>query len=181
MFGDAGLLDDAIGAPPDGTGNLGDDAYLEHEPKRDIADSIEVGRPTDDFYGDHRVDDYYHRRGGYEPETPEGWDSYEQWQAAKNKYYHDSNYIRLPPHLLSTCSLVELQRTYASSSANPEDKIDELVLCAVSFYFDEDECRDPSKGHGKSFGKHANADGGDETEELRGRYVASAVMAYNLK
>jgi hypothetical protein len=190
LFGDEGLFDDAIGAPPDGadsaeeyTGNLGDDAYLEHEPKGDIVDSTEVGRATDDFYGDRRVDDYYGRRSGYIPETPEGWDSYEQWQAAKNKYYHDSNYIRLPPHLLSTCSLVELQRSYGygSSSAKPEDKIDELVLCAVSYYFDEDECRDPSKCRGKSFGKHANADGGDETEELRGRYMASAVMAYNLK
>jgi hypothetical protein len=190
LFGDEGLFDDAIGAPPDGadsaeeyTGNLGDDAYLEHEPKGDIVDSTEVGRATDDFYGDRRVDDYYGRRSGYIPETPEGWDSYEQWQDAKNKYYHDSNYIRLPPHLLSTCSLVELQRSYGygSSSAKPEDKIDELVLCAVSYYFDEDECRDPSKGQGKSFGKHANADGGDETEELRGRYMASAVMAYNLK
>ena len=188
LFGDEGLFDDAMGAPPDGAdsaeeyaGNLGDDAYLEHEAKGDIVDSTEVGRATDDFYGDRGVDDYYGRRSGYKPETPEGWDSYEQWQAAKNEYYHDSNYIRLPPHLLSTCSLVELQRSYGSSSAKPEDKIDELVLCAVSYYFDEDECRDPSKGHGKSFGKHANADGGDETEELRGRYMASAVMAYNLK
>jgi hypothetical protein len=73
-----------------------------------------------------------------------------------------------------------LPRQYSTGASNPIDRIDELLLCAVSYYFDEDECKDSSKG-GKSFGKHANADGGDETEEQRGRYVANAVLGYNLR
>lgn len=135
------------------------------------------------------LDDYAYRRRGYgygddmyDPPAPDGWDSYQEYQVAQDKYYHDSNYLRLPPHLLSTCTLAELPRAYAGSSTDRMDRIDEMVLCAVSYYFDEDECKDPAmSGTGKSFGKHANADGGDETEELRGRYVANAIMGYNLR
>jgi hypothetical protein len=147
--------------------------------------------PTDDKMMGEGIDDYaaYSRRGGYgygddmyEPPAPDGWASYQEYQNAQDKYYHDSNYLRLPPHLLSTCTLAELPRAYAGSSSDRIDKIDELILCAVSYYFDEDECKDRmASGAGKSFGKHANADGGDETEELRGRYVANAVMGYNLR
>ena len=149
--------------------------------------------PTDDAA---IMDDYYAYRRGYgddiyEPDAPDGWDSYQEYQAAQDEYYHDSNYLRLPPHLLSTCTLVELPKAYntAASSRDRMDRIDEMILCAVSYYFDEDECKeDPmssssssSSRTGKSFGKHANADGGDETEEERGRYVASAIMGYNLR
>jgi hypothetical protein len=184
MSSEEGLFDDAIGAPPDGTesaetysNSLVDDAYLEHEPNGDNADSTSK---DDHYYRDYGMDDYHYRKYGRPRKPPDGWDTYEQYQTAKDQYYHDSNYMHLPPHLLSTCSLVELQRTYGSYST-PEDKVDELVLCAVSYFFDEDECKDPSKSQGKSFGKHANAGGGDETEEQRGRYLASAVMAYNLR
>ena len=165
LFGE----DDAMGAPPDRT----DD----HFPNMD--DHIEDGN-HDDYYARYRYgayDDYY----GHERETPDGYESYQQYEEIKNKYYHDSNYLKLPPHLLSTCTLAEFPRQYALASARPIDRIDEILLCAVSFYFDEDECKDPSKGHGKSFGKHANEDGGDETEEQRGRYVANAVMGYNMR
>jgi hypothetical protein len=146
--------------------------------------------PSDDAMVGEGMDDYaYRRRGGYgddmyEPPAPDGWDSYQEYQNAQDKYYHDSNYLRLPPHLLSTCTLAELPRAYAGSSTDKMDKIDEMILCAVSYYFDEDECKDPmtkSGSSGKSFGKQANADGGDETEEQRGRYVANAVMGYNLR
>jgi len=143
--------------------------------------------PTDDEMMGEGYDDYAYRRGYgddmYEPQAPDGWDSYEEYQSAQDKYYHDSNYLRLPPHLLSTCTLVELPRAYAGSSTDRMDKIDEMILCSVSYYFDEDECKDPmsGSGSGKSFGKHANADGGDETEEERGRYVANAIMGYNLR
>ncbi len=78
-----------------------------------------------------------------------------------------------------------MPRAFAGSSKKAEDWVDELVLCAVLYFFDEDECRDASspknRGSGKSFGKHANADGGDETEEQRGRYVANALLGYNLR
>jgi hypothetical protein len=188
MSSEEGLFDDAIGAPPDGTESAGefseisgDDAYLEHEERGVENYDSEVIHTADDYYGRDGTDDYYYRRYGERPEPPEGWDSHKQWQTAKDKYYHDSNYIRVPPHLLSTCSLVEMQRPTYTASTRPEDKVDEIVLCAVSYYFDEDECKDPSKSQGRSFGKHANADGGDETEELRGRYLASAVLAYNLR
>ena len=194
---DPGLLyDDAMGAPPDGTedmdkdigSNFGDDYFpSERLAKEDGSEegggSTELGM-TDDHAYRGGMDDYYYGRHGYgddmyKPEAPDGWNSYDEYQEAQDKYYHDSNYLRLPPHLLSTCSLAELQRAYAGSSAKAEDRVDEFVLCAVSYYFDEDECNDPSKGAGT--GKHANADGGDETEEQRGRYVANAILGYNLR
>ena len=142
--------------------------------------------PTDDEMMGEGIDDYSRHRGYgddmYEPQPPDGWESYQEYQSAQDKYYHDSNYLRLPPHLLSTCTLVELPRAYAGSTTDRMDKIDEMILCSVSYYFDEDECKDPmTSGSGKSFGKHANADGGDETEEERGRYVANAIMGYNLR
>ncbi|KAL9184345.1 hypothetical protein ACHAXT_002431 [Thalassiosira profunda] len=203
---DPGLYDDGMGAPPDGTesaghdlgANWGDDYYPYDDMKRQHEDELgsnedgaveSIHSDPDDAdhpdYPIHGMDDYYGRYGYgddmYKPEAPEGWDSYDQYQEAQDKYYHNSNYLRLPPHLLSTCSLVELPRAYAGTSTKAEDRVDELVLCAVSYYFDEDECRDPSKAKGKSFGKHANADGGDEREEQRGRYVASAILGYNLR
>ena len=196
--------DDAAGAPPDGTdeaaaeGNWGDDhvgnvdgEYVGHL-GGDAADAPEGGLDADmdagmdDWGHGHGYEDYrYGRRG----EAPEGWDSHEQYQEAHDKYFHDSNYLRLPPHLLSSCALAELPRAYVATSAKAEDGVDELVLCAVSYYFDEDECRKGGRGGppgprgavGKSFGKHANADGGDETEEQRGRYVANAILGYNLR
>lgn len=160
--------DDAMGAPPDGT----DDHFPSGGDAQDGS--------YDDYYATYRYgayDDYY----GHEKEATDGYESYQQYQEIQNKYYHDSNYLKLPPHLLSTCTLAEFPRAYTHASARPIDRIDEILLCAVSFYFDEDECKDPSKGHGKSFGKHANEDGGDETEEQRGRYVANAVMGYNMR
>ncbi|KAL7536549.1 hypothetical protein ACHAXR_007234, partial [Thalassiosira sp. AJA248-18] len=195
LYEDPGLFDDGMGAPPDGTEstdkdplpNWGEDDSLPGEEggsnEEDGGVSTEIG--SDDMYRGHGMDDYYGRYGYgddmYKREAPDGWDSYDQYQEAQDKYYHDSNYLRLPPHLLSTCSLSELPRAYAGSSTKAEDRVDELVLCAVSYYFDEDECKDASKGAGKSFGKHANADGGDETEEQRGRYMANAIMGYNLR
>jgi hypothetical protein len=175
--------DDSMDAPPDGsevvedkepTGNIGDDYFPnQHE-------DTEEGEfnTMDDMYARHR---YGYHDDMYMPEAPDGYESYEQYQEIQNKYYHDSNYLRLPPHLLSTCTFSELPRQYSTGASSPIDRIDEVLLCAVSYYFDEDECKDPSKGIGKSFGKHANADGGDETEEQRGRYVANAILGYNLR
>ncbi|KAL7546243.1 hypothetical protein ACHAWF_009577 [Thalassiosira exigua] len=186
---DPGLLvDDSMGAPPEDFDkelpNWGDDA-IPDEGKEFGSEATDMG--LDHGMDDYPMDDYDARyRRGYGDDiyqtAPEGWDSYEQYQEAQDKYYHDSNYLRLPPHLLSTCLLAELPRAYAGANAKAEERVDELVLCAVSYYFDEDECRDPSGGaSGKSFGKHANAEGGDETEELRGRYVANAIVGYNLR
>ena len=168
------VIDDAFDAPPDGAF---DDAALRDNSAE--GSSAELGAtddhhyPVDDYYGRYGYGDDYH---GHRPEPPDGWDSYEEYQNAQDAYYHDSNYLRLPPHLLSTCTLAELPRAYAGSSADAIDKIDEMLLCAVSYYFDEDECT-----AGRSFGRHANADGGDEDEGQRGRYVASAVLGYNMR
>jgi hypothetical protein len=185
--GDDGLYhDDASGAPPDGTESKGergfardwgDDVMMKNEGE-EAMETDEAGyRGADDYfpYGEHGyVDDGYR----YKPQAPDGWDTYDQYQEAKDAFFHDSNYLHLPPHLLSTCTVVELPREYVSSSMKPVDAIDELILCAVSYYFDEDEER---AGMKRSFGKHANAHGGDETEEQRGRYVANAILGYNLK
>ena len=168
------LIDDAFDAPPDGT-------YDDVAPGDNLVEgsSSEFGAtddhpyPVDDYYGRYGYGDDYH---GYRPEPPDGWDSYDEYQSAQDAYYHDSNYLRLPPHLLSTCTLAELPRAYAGSSAEAIDRIDEMLLCAVSYYFDEDECN-----AGQSFGRHANVDGGDEDEGQRGRYVASAVLGYNMR
>ena len=198
MFNEEGLFDDAAGAPPDGTDesmnqNWGDDVIpMENEEgaKEEEGDITAEESTKIDDYAMYRsgMDDYapgYGRYGYgddiYRPDAPEGWDSYDQYQEAQDRYYKDSNYLRLPPHLLSTCTLAELPRQYAGSSEKAEDRIDELVLCAVSYFFDEDECKGPAGDAGKSFGKHANADGGDETEEQRGRYVANAILGYNLR
>jgi len=195
-----GLYDDGVGAPPDGTEstdkdampNWGDDSIPSEKEANEEDGGVES---TDDGYrgmhDDYGYGHYGHGDDAYKQDAPEGWDTYEQYQEAQDKYFHDSNYLRLPPHLLSTCTLVELPRAYAGSSSKAEDRVDELVLCAVSYYFDEDECKDDpfsskskkkgGAGTGKSFGKHANVDGGDETEEQRGRYIANAIMGYNLR
>lgn len=174
--------DDSIDAPPDGSENdqkpkVGDDYFPNQREELEEKDGSEMDR-MDDYYARHR---YSYHDDMYNPEPPDGYETYEQYQEIHNKYYHDSNYLRLPPHLLSTCTMAEIPRQYATGASNPIDRIDEVLLCAVSYYFDEDECKDPSKGVGKSFGKHANEDGGDETEELRGKYVANALMGYNLR
>ncbi len=190
--GDDGLLhDDALEAPPDGTEsmedgdfsrNWGDDIMMENE--GEARDSSFAGEMEADEMRYKGMDDYfpYGEHGyvddGYKPRAPEGWDTYAQYQEAKDAYFHDSNYLYLPPHLLSTCTVVELLREYVSPSMKPADLIDSLILCAVSYYFDEDEER---AGRKRSFGTHANANGGDETEEQRGRYVANAILGYNLK
>ena len=150
----------------------------------EIKDNSLAGEMEADEMGYKGMDDYYpygehgYVDDGYKPRAPEGWDTYAQYQEAKDAYFHYSNYLHLPPHLLSTCTVVELLREYVSPSMKPADVIDELILCAVSYYFDEDEER---AGRKRSFGKHANANGGDETEEQRGRYVANAILGYNLK
>lgn len=174
--------DDSMDAPPDGSeneieSNVGDDYSPNHREELEDTDGSEMDG-MDDYYARHR---YGYHDDMYSPEPPDGYETYEQYQEIQNRYYHDSNYLKLPPHLLSTCTLAEFPRQYSTGASNPIDRIDEVLLCAVSFYFDEDECKDPSKSVGKSFGKHANEEGGDETEEQRGRYVANAIMGYNLR
>jgi len=167
------LIDDALDAPPDGTYDDAVPGVISAEGSSTEFAADDHPYPVDDYYGRYGYGDDYH---GYRPEPPDGWDSYDEYQNAQDAYYHDSNYLRLPPHLLSTCTLAELPRAYAGSSAEAIDRIDEMLLCAVSYYFDEDEC-----SAGRSFGRQANADGGDEDEGQRGRYVASAILGYNMR
>ena len=101
-----------------------------------------AGSSTDDAYGEAddtyqgMYDDYmggrYGTDGHYRPEAPDGWDSYGEYQTTQDEYFHDSNYLRLPPHLLSTCMVAKLPRAYSGTSAKVGDRTDELILCAVS-------------------------------------------------
>jgi len=180
------FADDSVDAPQDGTeqteektdsapkGNWGDDYF----PTGDREDAEGLGGGMDDYYYRERYAGYGDDM--YRPEPPEGFDSYEEYEELQSRYYHEKNYLRLPPHLLSSPTLVELPRSYVGANADPIDRIDELLLCAVSYYFDEDEYGDSLTGV-QSFRKQANTDGGDETEEKRGRYVANAIMGYNLR
>ena len=92
------------------------------------------------------------------------------YREKENDYYDEKHYIRIPPHVLCTPVLAELPRTYGDKNEK-----DDILLVAVSYYFDEDEY----EGH-RSYKRFKATDTGDETEVKRGQYVASAIMAYNL-
>ena len=61
-----------------------------------------------------------------------------------------------------------MELAYAAPSANAEDHVDELVLCAVLYYFDEDECRDPLARRSRWERGDKTADGGGATPEQGG-------------
>ena len=88
----------------------------------------------------------------------------------ENDYYDEKHYIRITPHILCTPVLAELPRAYGDTNEK-----DDILLVAVSYYFDEDEFA----GH-RSYKRFKATDVGDETEVKRGQYVASAIMSYML-
>ena len=88
----------------------------------------------------------------------------------RNDYYDEKHYIRIPPHILCTPVVAELPRPYGDKNEK-----DDVLLVAVSYYFDEDEY----EGH-RSYKRFTATDVGDETEVKRGQYVASAILGYNL-
>ena len=89
---------------------------------------------------------------------------------AYNDYYDSKHYIRLPPHILTTPTLVEVPKLYSSDKYEKED----MLFVAVSYYFDEDEY----DGLLSSYQRFYNTDVGDETEARRGSYIANAIMVY---
>lgn len=91
-------------------------------------------------------------------------------QNEHTSYYDAKNYIRLPPHILTTPVLAEVPKLYG----NNHDKED-ILLVPVSYYLDEDDYEGffPYK-------RFVTTDEGDETETRRGTFVASAIMAYIL-
>lgn len=95
-------------------------------------------------------------------------DAYRFHNTAHQEYYDSKHYIRIAPHILSTPTLAELPKLYTN-----KDEKDEILFVPVSYYLDEDEFA----GY-FSYKRFAESDHGDETEVNRGRYVASAILAY---
>ena len=109
--------------------------------------------PRHDDYSRGMYDDYY---GG-------------RYNSLHEDYYDDKHYVRLPPHILCTPVLVELPKLYSNTG-----EMENLLIVAVSYYFDEDEYEGFF-----SYKRFANTDHGDETETQRGMYVANAIMIYH--
>lgn len=116
------------------------------------------GSSGDDYssrYRNHGYDDYYAGRYG----------------STHEDFYDEKHYIRLPPHVLSTPVLAELQKLYS----NDKEEKEEMLLIAVSYYMDEDEYEGLF-----SYKRFEAIDRGDETEINRGMYVGSALVIYTL-
>jgi hypothetical protein len=130
-------------------------AWPDDDVKHDIThtdDEISASNTERDIYAGY--DDYYDSRH----------------HQAQNDYYDEKHYIRLPPHILSTPVLADMKKAYGDNNER-----DEMIFVAVSYYFDEDEYEGQF-----SYKRFENADKGDETETNRGKYVASALVAYIL-
>jgi hypothetical protein len=116
----------------------------------------------DDHYDPDDPDGEHYKYGGYD----DYYDS--RYHNQHNDYYDDKNYIRLPPHVLSTPVLADMKKAYGDNLER-----EEMIFMAVSYYFDEDEY----EGH-FSYKRFENSDKGDETEMDRGMHVASALIAF---
>jgi hypothetical protein len=119
----------------------------------DYTDDPDYGTIQDDGYRGYDYDDMY---GGYNEEHSE--------------YYDTKNYIRIPPHILSTPVLAEIPKLYGNTN-----EMDDILFVAVSYYFDEDEYDGFF-----SYKRFDESDHGDETEVQRGTFLGSAIMAYVL-
>ena len=135
-----------------------DDAGLEEE----YGDDYYNGRRSGDDYA--ADDPEYGRRYDGEYDDYYGYD----YNEAHEQYYDPQHYIRIPPHILCDPVLVEIPKAYGD-----KDEVDDVLFLAVSYYLDEDEYQ----GY-FSYKRFEETDRGDETEERRGSYVASALMAY---
>jgi hypothetical protein len=151
-----GHVDDAMPYDQNGEGNEWPDDDV---PEADVADGtkgsdvIEGSKQSEVEYDRyHGYDDYYASRYHYK----------------HNDYYDEKHYIRLPPHILASPTLADMKRSYSESGER-----ESMIFIAVSYYFDEDEY----EGH-FSYKRFDNTDRGDETEQSRGKYVASALVSY---
>jgi hypothetical protein len=99
-----------------------------------------------------------------------GYDDYHdsRYHYKHNDYYDEKHYIRLPPHILASPALADMKKSYSESGER-----EEMIFIAVSYYFDEDEY----EGH-FSYKRFENTDRGDETEQARGKFVASALVSF---
>lgn len=141
-------------------GGAYDDAFYTRDD--DAAETKEESPGMDDYAMDVDDPEYGHYHGEY--------DDYYGHDPAHDEYYDASNYIRLPPHVLTDPVLVELPRAYTDKK-----EIDDVLFIPVSYYLDEDE----HEGF-FSYKRFEHDDLGDETEARRGTYVASALMAFVL-
>lgn len=89
---------------------------------------------------------------------------------SQRQFYKDENYIPLPPHVLSTPTLFHVKQDPQSELIHT--KYDEYLAIAVSYYFDEDDHHHnySDAGHPKNM-----------TEAIRGQYMATAIVIYNLE
>lgn len=87
---------------------------------------------------------------------------------AQRDFFKGKHYMALPPHVLSTPALFHIK--HDSQSDFIHAKYDEYLAIAVSYYFDEDDhhhYRDESQKN--------------MTEAIRGHYMATAIVIYNIQ
>ena len=72
------------------------------------------------------------------------------------------------PYVLSTTVLADIKKAYG----NDENDREEIIVMAVSYYFDKDEYEGFF-----SYKRFESTDKGDETETNRGMHVANALVA----
>lgn len=116
--------------------------------------------------GRHHADDDYRRYAEYDDYYRDrvGRDH------SRDNFYDSGNYIRIPPHILSTPVMAEVPRLYG------EHDVDDILLVAATYFFDEDEYE------GKfSYKRFTLDDHGDESEVKRGMYVATSILAYSFE
>ncbi|KAL3909410.1 MAG: hypothetical protein SGILL_008098, partial [Bacillariaceae sp.] len=141
-------------------GSEGDSNKQEENPEYDDA--------YRDYRGPHGGDDLYPR---YDDYARDMYDDYYggRYNSLHEDYFDDKHYVRVPPHILSTPTLVEMPKLYSNNG-----ETESLLFIAVSYYFDEDEYEGFF-----SYKRFENSDHGDETETQRGWYVANAIMVYH--
>lgn len=127
------------------------------------------------YYGDDMTAGYHVQEHGgddYYPVIKSRKSQETEESKMRTHFYKDEHYIHLPPHVLTTATYTEIPSRYKNE--NPFS-VEELLLIPVSYFLDEEEF----SGH-QRFKRFQNSAGGDETEFLRGQYVASALIVYDL-
>jgi hypothetical protein len=112
-----------------------DDVYREY---RGVSRGDDTYPRYDDYSRYDKYDDYY---GG-------------RHNSFRENYYDEKHYVRLPPHILCTPTLIEMPKLYSTNG-----EVENLLLVAVSYYFDEDEYEGFF-----SYKRFEHTDHGDETE-----------------
>jgi hypothetical protein len=156
----------------DGSGSESEDFGLGEEDTHQGDDKI----ADDDNYsarGQYGAESYGGRISGddrprYDDAYPRHDDYYGHHDTESESYYDNKHYARLPPHILATPVLAEMPKLYAKDGES-----EALMFLAVTYYFDEDE----HEGF-FSYKRFQAEENGDEKENIRGMFVANALMIY---